>query len=102
MRTPSGELWKLRIFFYDQTFLDIYLSASGKYSYHWDCRLKKNKIYRHDNAPHEQWKHVFTFPKHFHDGSNVQVTESFIPDLPTEALRYFLKFIIKLSGGTGL
>jgi len=30
---------KLRIFFKNQSFLDIWLSASGKYSYHWDNAL---------------------------------------------------------------
>jgi len=91
MRTPSGEPWKLRISFYDETFLDVYLSASGKYSYHWDLRTRENKIYRHDNAPHEQWRHISTFAKHFHNGSEENVTDSDISDSPRDALRYFLK-----------
>lgn len=95
MRTSSGEAWKLRIFFYDETFLDVYLSRSGKYSYHWDLRTKENKIYRHDNAPHKQWKHISTFPKHFHRGKDQTVSESFVPDSPPDGLRYFLKYIIE-------
>lgn len=98
MRTSSGELWKLRIFFYDETFLDVYLSRSGKYSYHWDLRTRENKIYRHDNAPHGQWRHISTFPKHFHNGLEENVTESDVPDSPRDALRYFLRMIFEQRG----
>ena len=42
---------KLRIYFKDQTFLDVWLSPTGKYSYHWEQRAKRGIIYRFDNAP---------------------------------------------------
>jgi hypothetical protein len=93
MRTPSGEPWKLRIFFYNETFLDVHLSITGKYSYHWDLRVKENKIYRHDNAPHERWRDIPTFPKHFHNGSEKKVSESPISSKPEKAIREFLEFI---------
>ncbi|MCX7720185.1 MAG: hypothetical protein N2Z64_02780 [Dictyoglomus thermophilum] len=32
--TQSQEPWKLRLYFYDGSFLDIFYSKSGKYSYH--------------------------------------------------------------------
>ena len=50
-------------------------------------------IYRHDNAPHKRWKVVATFPKHYHDGDEMNVGESHLADNPVEALREFLTFI---------
>ncbi|MBC8186315.1 hypothetical protein H8E88_34975 [candidate division KSB1 bacterium] len=52
---PSGEAQKLRIFLIDGTILDIWLSVTGRYSYHWDRRLIQKGIYRFDNAPHKKW-----------------------------------------------
>jgi hypothetical protein len=90
--SQSGEPWKLRLYLYDNSFIDIYYSIRGKYSYHWDRRLTSNKIYRHDNAPHEKWKDLPTFPKHFHNGSEDTVVSSDIDDNPELAVRQFLKF----------
>jgi len=90
--SQSGEPWKLRLFLYDNSFIDIYYSIRGKYSYHWDRRLTSKKIYRHDNAPHEKWKALPTFPKHFHKGSEDIVVSSDINDNPELAVREFLKF----------
>src|SRR3989338_10015207 len=42
---------KLRLYLYDESFIDIYYSVKGKYSYHWNRILTHNEIYRHDNAP---------------------------------------------------
>ncbi|MEW6087463.1 MAG: DUF6516 family protein [bacterium] len=89
-------LIKLRLYLYDNSFIDIYLSIkSNKYSYHWDRRLTVNKIFRHDNAPHQKWKHIETFPKHFHNGSEQTVLPSHISDNPELALKEFLNFVIK-------
>ena len=63
---PSGLADKLRIYFFDESFADIRYSVSNKYSYHWELRHIKDKIYRYDNAPHKIWKKVQTYPKHFH------------------------------------
>lgn len=65
---------------------------SGKYSYHWEQRLVKGLIYRHDNAPHSKWREIKTFPKHFHDGKEDNVKESNILDDPLSAVQYFLTF----------
>jgi len=91
--TPSGAIERLRIFLVDETFLDIWLSPSGKYSYHWEQRHVRGCIHRHDNAPHQKWKNTKTFPKHFHDGKEDNVKESTIPDEPTAATKYFLTFV---------
>lgn len=90
----TGDPLKLRLDVVDGSLIDVYLSESGKYSYHWERRLTAaGDLYRHDNAPHEKWRYVLTFPKHFHDGSEENVVESHISDLPEKALREFLSFV---------
>ena len=91
--TSSGAVERLRVILKDESFVDVWLSTSGKYSYHWEHRHLRGLIHRHDNAPHGRWRGIKTFPKHFHDGSEENVVESVIPDEPTEAMRYFLVFI---------
>jgi len=91
--TPSGAIEKLRIFLSDESYVDVWLSLSGKYSYHWEQRHVRGLIHRHDNAPHSKWKGIKTFPKHFHDGNEENVKESNIPDEPIAAINYFLSFV---------
>jgi Family of unknown function (DUF6516) len=91
--TPSGVVERLRIFLKDESFVDVWLSTSGKYSYHWEQRHVRGLIHRHDNAPHSKWKEIKTFPKHFHDGKEDNVKESSIPDDPLSAINYFLIFV---------
>ena len=99
--TSSGAIEKLRIFLKDESFVDVWLSTSGKYSYHWEHRHIRGLIHRHDNAPHGRWRGIKTFPKHFHDGSEENVKESLISDSPVEAVREFLGFIkSKLKAGS--
>lgn len=93
--SQSNEPWKLRLYLCDSSFIDIYYSVRGKYSYHWDRRLATNEIFRHDNAPHQRWKDISTFPKHFHNGSEDIVIPSFISDIPKLAMREFLNFVEK-------
>ena len=90
---PSGEPAKLRLAMIDDSFLDIWLSGSGRYSYHWERRVITGDLYRHDNAPHTKWRHVSTFPKHLHNGDEDTVAESYIRDDPEEAARMFLGFV---------
>jgi hypothetical protein len=80
--TSSGSIERLRIFLKDESFADVWLSSSGKYSYHWEHRHISGLIHRHDNAPHSRWEKIKTFPKHFHDGSEDKVKESTISDNP--------------------
>jgi len=90
--TPSGAIERLRIFLLDDSFVDVWLSMSGKYSFHWEHRHVRGLIHRHDNAPHVKWKNIKTFPKHFHDGNDDNVKESYIPNDPVAATEYFLSF----------
>ena len=91
-RGPLNAAKNLRIFFIDDSFLDVWLS-DGKYSYHW--QRKNGKIFRHDNAPHKKHEGIKTFPKHFHDSSEGNVKESELDDKPEVALREFLNFVRK-------
>lgn len=84
---------KLRIYLIDDTVLDIWLSEKGKYSYHWEQRNVRDYIHRHDNSGHLKWKHIPTFPKHFHNGKENNVIESKISDNPEKAIVEFLNFI---------
>ena len=94
MTLPTGDPLKLRLNIADGSLLDVFLSVSGHYSYHWERRLTpKGDLYRHDNAPHNRWRYVSTFPKHFHDGSENNVVESHINPQPESALREMLVFI---------
>ena len=89
----SGFAKKLRIELIDGTFIDIWYSAEGEYSFHWEQREIRNSIYRHDNAPHQKWSYVNTFPKHCHDGDDHNVICSYLPNIPEEALKTFLSIV---------
>jgi hypothetical protein len=93
LRLPTGDPQKLRLTLLDDSIIDVYLSVSGRYSYHWDRRpAGKTTIYRHDNAPHAVWQEVETFPRHFHDGEEKNVTASHLSPDPLEAIREFCAF----------
>jgi len=52
---PTGMPLKLRLDIVDGSLLDVFISVSGRYSYHWERRLLPvNDLYRHDNAPHKK------------------------------------------------
>jgi Family of unknown function (DUF6516) len=86
---------ELRIILTDGSFVDVWFSLKlqGRYSFHWERRALDGKIYRHDNAPHKRWESVATFPRHFHDGSETNVSESYLSEVPEQALREFLAFV---------
>lgn len=95
-RLSTGDPRKLRLTLVDHSFIDIFISVKGRYSYHWDRTGNlPNTIYRHDNAPHKAWRAIATYPKHFHNGSEERVTESHISDQPPTALREFCYFVLQ-------
>jgi len=94
----GGVLVKFRVVFVDGSYLDVWWSPQGRYSYHWERRHIDGKIFRHDNSPHKKWSYVRTFPKHFHNGSEDNVIESTISDDPLLALQQFLDFIQRCIG----
>jgi hypothetical protein len=88
------DLNQIRILLRDGSFVDVWFSLklANRYSYHWERRAVDGTIYRHDNAPHLRWRSIATFPKHFHDGSELTVIESYLSEQPEEALREFFTF----------
>jgi len=88
---------KLRIYLIDESYIDVWFSRKmeGRYAYHWERGHIDGKIYRHDNIPHKRWEYVATFPKHFHNGHENEVGESFISDEPAEAIKEVLEFVRK-------
>ncbi len=91
--SESGIPLKLRLDVADGSVIDVFCSIRGKFSYHWERRSLNGSIYRHDNAPHARWRHIMTFPKHFHDGSDDNAGESFISGNPLMAIEEFLIFV---------
>lgn len=88
----AGVALKLRLHLIDATTIDVWLSPDlNRYSYHWEQRAVRGLLHRHDNAPDHP--SVFTFPKHFHNGSEDAIEASYIPDEPAQALRFFLSFV---------
>lgn len=89
------EMNEMRIFIIDGTFIDIWFSLKlkGRYAIHWERRLKDSTIYRHDNIPHKKWRFIKTFPKHFHNGSEKKVVDSFIHDDIIFAVSEFMGFV---------
>ncbi|MCX8066609.1 MAG: DUF6516 family protein [Anaerolineae bacterium] len=85
--SPAGRIRKLRLYIFDGSFVDVWISGRGDYSFHWERKHIDGLFYRHDNAPHIRWRDVPTFPKHFHDGQDNVVRESRIAETPEEALR---------------
>lgn len=96
----ATDINELRIALREGSFIDVWFSLKleGRYSYHWERRAIDGMIYRHDNAPHKRWRHIQTFPKHFHNGSEADedCEESRISDNPEEALREFLRFVERI------
>ena len=91
-RSPGST--KLRLHFNDQTYMDIWLSETGKYSFHWEQRAKRGLIHRHDNAPDHP--EINTFPKHFHNCDEQNIAPSYLTDEPLFAVREFLEYIRRI------
>ena len=91
--TYSGRARKLRIHLIDETFIDVWYSTEGEYSYHWEQRGVRDSIYRHDNAPHQKWANIKTFPKHCHSMDESTVIESNISDNPEDAIKEFITLV---------
>ena len=85
---------KLRLVLCDASFIDFWWSKNlpERFAYHWERRHVDGTIYRHDNAPHPQWQHVSSFPRHFHYEKDSNVIESDLRLGPITAVRQFLSF----------
>lgn len=85
---------KLRLLLIDGSYIDFWWSEvqEGRFAHHWNRQHLDGTIHRHDNSPHRKWKHIRTFPEHYHREREDLVTESLLPQEPSEALRAFLAF----------
>jgi hypothetical protein len=85
---------KLRMVLTDGSFIDFWWSSEivGRFACHWERKHVNGKFFRHNNMPHDKWKSVKTFPKHFHNGDTGEVIESLLADDPAGAIREFLSY----------
>lgn len=96
LRLPTGDPLKLRLDIVDGSLLDVYISLTGRYSYHWERRMTPAEdSYRYDNAPHDRWRSLASFPAHFHDGTESSVVASDLEKEPMHAIRQVLTFVRK-------
>lgn len=86
-----GTARKTRVVFKDSSYLDIWFSESGRYSFNWERRHLDGRIFRFDNAPHH--RAVETFPHHLHNGSEEAIVESWIEPHPEHGVFDVLNFI---------
>ncbi len=92
MSRRSDTTVKLRLLIRDGSYIDIRINPTGqRYSYHWERRAQEGTIHRHDNAPDHP--EIATYPKHYHNQTEDNVEESYIPDDAPSALRFFLTFV---------
>lgn len=87
----SAASGKLRLLFKDNSFMDIFLSESGKYSFHWERRKLDGKLYRFDNAPH----HPHIGMQHLHEGSEERIVSYPLKSDPVEAFKQVMAFVEK-------
>lgn len=89
---------KLRVILIDLSYIDFWWSEvkPQRFAHHWQRIHIDGKIYRHDNAPHEKWRNISTFPQHFHFGDENNVKESHLSQEPEETIREFLLFCRKI------
>lgn len=85
---------KLRMLLSDGSYIDFWWSEvqEGRFAHHWNRQHLDGTIHRHDNSPHGKWRHIRTFPQHYHREREDTVTESSLPQEPQEAVRAFLTF----------
>ena len=86
---------KLRIILTEEGFIDVWLSRklSNRFGYHWEDK-STGFSYRYDNFPNTMWKHVSTYPYHFHDRFQDNVVESsrFEKDIE-QGFRGFMRWV---------
>lgn len=90
---PLGE--KLRLFLTDGSYVDVWLSRklSDRFGFHWERRHIDRTLYRYDNFPNTAWRHLDTYPYHFHNGSQGVVEASrFALDI-IAGFRDFMRFV---------
>ena len=70
-RGPGDAPRNLRLFFKDNSFMDIRVTQDGDYSYHW--QTEDGEVIRFDNAPHH--RNLETFPDHKHKNDELMSSQ---------------------------
>jgi len=93
---------KLRIILADTSYVDVWVSKKleNRFGFHWERGHLEGAIYRYDNFPDTDWKHIPTYPFHFHKGSQDTVeAPSFSQDV-IQGFRDFMGFVeAEMVGG---
>lgn len=90
--------YKLRIILMDKSFIDVNVSnkLKNKFGFHWETKNKLNEIYRYDNFPDINWRHLKSFPYHFHFQEQNNVIEPTFPKDLLNGFRGFMDFVKNL------
>ncbi len=90
---PSEE--KLRVILKDNSFIDIRLSQKikNRFDFHWERRQINGKIFRYDNFPDIHFKHLKSFPEHFHYQKENKVIEINFKKSPKQGFKDFMNFV---------
>ncbi len=91
-RESKGSV-KLRCYLKDSSFIDIYVSQSGKFSFHLERRMVDGIFYRVDNAPDHP--EIETFPYHLHSGNEENIQKFKKGKDIYEDFRNFLRLVKK-------
>jgi len=86
---------KLRLWLIDDSYIDVNLSKKikGRFGFHWERGHVDGSLFRYDNFPDTAWRHVTTFPYHFHNGSQSNVEDSPFDRDIVQGFRQFLTFV---------
>ncbi|PIS39348.1 MAG: hypothetical protein COT33_02525 [Candidatus Nealsonbacteria bacterium CG08_land_8_20_14_0_20_38_20] len=90
---PSEE--KLRVVLNDKSFIDIRLSqkVKNRFDFHWERRHINGTIFRYDNFPDIRFKHLKSFPEHFHYQKDNKVIEAKFRKSPKQGFKDFMNFV---------
>jgi len=86
---------KLRLWLMDDSYMDVHLSEKikGRCGFHWERGHIDGTLFRYDNFPDTNWRHVPTFPYHFHNGSQSNVENAPFDRDIVQGFRQFLTFV---------
>lgn len=86
---------KVRVILKDKSFIDLRVSQKikNRFDFHWERRHLDKTIYRYDNFPNTRFKHLKTFPYHFHKKKENKVIESPFGKRLPDALIDFMEFV---------
>jgi len=93
---------KLRIILTDTSYVDVWVSKKleNRFGFHWERGHMDGTIYRYDNFPDTDWKHISTYPFHFHNGAQDTVEASSFSQNAIQGFRDFMGFVeAKMMGG---